>query len=167
MNIQTAPKLLMSRIILDTEINPFEPLTSKIIVDTEINPFHQSLLLKPSDEMRSGDMSEVSQSTTSYVKVKELAVPDRYMVGGRIRVKWQAKCTSADGYVRVYVNGVAVSAEQYIGSTGYGDLLVDIAINGPGLIQLYAKATRNPVFIRNFTLCADEVIFAAAKGQVW
>lgn len=87
-----------------------------------------------------------SNATTSYVKKKEVQID----TSGIVRVSFEllGGPSSAIGYARIYLNGVAVGTERSNGSpTEYALFTEDININANDLIQIWLKSSANSMNI--------------------
>ena len=103
--------------------------------------------------------TERNSASTTYVKVKEFAMPK----SGTVRVSWNMKTFSGTtGYAQVFVNGVGVGVEKTTTSVTNEAKSDDIAVNGGDLLQLYYKnspGSGNGTFV-------SSVIVQATVGEV-
>lgn len=100
--------------------------------------------------------NEVTASSTSYVKVKEIILGQ---VTGSLRVSFDLKkSNSGTVYGRIYKNGVAIGTERSTGSTSYVNYSEDLSGFSAGdLVQLYVKKSGiTPVYVQNFRIHADK-----------
>lgn len=127
--------------------------TRKLYVDTRF----AATEIYATDDLRDSADTEGNSTSTSYAKVKEIKINER---GGTIRVKHDMYPANAVdfGWSRVYVNGVAVGAENSQGTGDYITYTDDITVATNDLVQLYVKksGTVTNTKYRNFRLYYDK-----------
>lgn len=136
-------------------------IESNQIIDERIFVKPVGILYIPSDTLLQSDDAEYSHMVPSYVKVKEIVVPD--IVFGNdseLRIRYDLKSgeSSECVYGRVYRNGSQVSSTQNNCTATYITFPEDINGWAAGdLIQLYtsAQSTSREVFVRNFRVYGD------------
>jgi len=106
-----------------------------ICLDTYTEPKASSTLTN------SSDAANTTQSDT-YDKVKEISLPNNFPISGVMRVKFTLATNDAtnNATARIYIDDVAVGAEQTTASTEGVEFSEDITIPiGALKIQIYAK----------------------------
>jgi len=109
-------------------------------------------LVAASDEILLSADTEKFQSTTIYVKVKEVKITR----SGTYRIKFDLRVNlvGADAYGRVRKNGVAFGTERITGLTSYTTYTEDLIFSAEDLVQLYFKNDiGRTVYTRNFRVC--------------
>jgi hypothetical protein len=102
-----------------------------------------------SDTLQNSFDAEASTASASYVKLKSIRVP----LSGIFRTKFDAYVTAA-GKARVYVNGIARSAEQTL-TTSYAIYSAgDIVVFAGDTIELWASGNTGTyyAYVKNFRL---------------
>ena len=91
--------------------------------------------------------SGVSQA---YTKLKEISALQR---AGTITVTYDFKNDNPNGKARLYINGVAVGAENTAPDTAYHtytDTPITVAVND--LVQVYGQTTTGTTYVKNFII---------------
>ncbi len=96
-------------------------------------------------------LTEHIVTPANYTKMKEI----KLLQGGTVTVSFDL----ADGYAKIYVNGVAYSAEQ----SGNGTKTINVTANANDLIQLYAKkgvagVTVSNMYVKSAGFLTDIII---------
>ena len=132
--------------------------------DTDVNGYIDTAKVygknfAPSNVIQQSDDAETYVASPSYVKVKELQIPNN-LGEGKIKVYWEMHDTIIQGecYARIYKNGVAISPEYDTFSTSYTPFsyLMD-NVKGGDLIQLYGATGSDKGYFQNFRLEYDIV----------
>ena len=96
-----------------------------------------------------------------YVKLKEIKLNSDIEASSLFRFKFDLRCPIADGYARIYRNGVAVGSIQTVSGTGAAyvtkteDIITTNWVIGD-LIQLYAMYDGFGVdtcYVKDFQIC--------------
>ena len=132
--------------------------TSKSYVDTSVKTFYG---YATSTNLKFSADTERTESSTSYVKKKEIALSR----SGKVRLLWDMKSTGNPSYSTIYINGVAYSGEYTSLSGTYETNTLDVTVNIPSLLQLYVKAGSGATAAtRNFRVYYD--IATTTEGVV-
>ena len=134
-----------------------------------ISPPRRILLdLSASDNIRAYDDSQITIADSSaYEKVKTLTIPSRYKQGQTCRVT--TAIASYEGYVQVYVNGVAAGAEHSTTSSVFVTFTDDITVGGGDNVEMWAHTVNGKsVLCGLFTVGGDDAIpDLFYGGEVW
>lgn len=123
--------------------------------------------LAASDEIRASDLSTPYEGfPTTYTKISELEVPIYYK-GGTVRVKVSAGMDyTGNGAVQFYVDGIEAGPVHPF-TTSVQTYSDDIEVTPGALIQVYGKTSDNKIVVKDFQICADDVIHNGIKGALW
>lgn len=134
-----------------------------------INPASTAVFtLAASDEIRASDLSTPYEGFPStYTKISELEVPIYYK-GGTVRVKVSAGMFySGSGAVRFYVDGIEAGPVHYFTTSHPTVFSEDVEVTPGTLIEVYGKTSDNKIVVKDFQICADDVIHNGIKGALW
>lgn len=111
-----------------------------------------------SNNTRNSNDTERQSSTPSYVKLKETKMGEPT---GKMRIYFEMK--SSDGstvYGRIYKNGSPIGTQRSTDSTDYVPFEEDLSsgLAAQDLIQIYAKAGTDLVYIRNLRFKYDRAV---------
>lgn len=164
MQMSIAPKLLMSKVVVDDGLDMGEyPITCKTNKETSVIV---------SDNVLGSDETEKTSSSKTYVKLKEIAVSGGYKAVN-VRVKYNLKCTLGEYYVYGIVkkNGEEISGvtENSTNETTYQEYQKDIEAQSGDTIELWVRAqySIHPVGNGIFSVCGTEVESVGMTGQEW
>lgn len=124
--------------------------------------------LAASDEIRASDLSTPYEGQhLPLTKISELEVP-MYYKGGTVRVKVSAAMpVSGNGAVQFYVDGIEAGSLHAFTSPAYVVFSEDVEVTPGALIQVYGKTVDNKISVKDFQICADDVIHNGIKGALW
>lgn len=137
-----------------------------------LNPASTAVFtLAASDTVRASDLSTPYEgSHTTLTKISELEVP-MYYKSGTVRVKVSAAISNLGfgGEVHFYVDGIEAGSLHTFGSTSYFDFSDDIEVTPGARIQVYGiiNSISGKIYVKDFQICADDVIHNGIKGALW
>ena len=140
--------------------------TGNIIAANLTNVYNMGILAVVSDILRYSSDVESSSSSTTYVVMKTITVPENYVTGSEFRVKFAIGTTfygSVTMYGRIYKNDVALGIErEYIntGDDSFDTYSEDLAFEAGDTIQIYGKTSADYCYIKEFRLYYDNEINA-------
>lgn len=118
-----------------------------------------------SDVVNHNNPTQRSKYSESYTKIKEIKVNENLNL---VRLSCEAKYEMGGGsssYTNIafYKNGVKISSDLNVGTSGYVTYTFDIAggVSSDDLLQIYCKASSSPpglLYVRNFELRYDNEI---------
>ena len=99
----------------------------------------QSIHAIPSDDLVFSNDTSRNTTSTTYVKLKEIAV----YLNVNLRICWEYWNGSTPGtvYTKLYINGVAVGSEKSTTSGVAVPVSEDVEINNGDLLQIYGKVS--------------------------
>lgn len=136
-------------------------IESSQIIDERIFIRPIGLYYAASDTLLDSSDAEEYHGVTSYVKLKELTIPDDiFSNDSTLRIKFDLKSDNGATpvYGRIYRNGVAVGTERSTTNSSYQSYSEDISgWSASDLIQLYSKTSSfgDDVYVRNFRVYGD------------
>jgi hypothetical protein len=165
MEIQTAPKLLASRVIPDANLN----LAGFRVESAGL----KNAIIALSDDVLYSEETEYSVQGVTPVKKFEMLIPGGYQeVGLRISFDLKSSRDMYGAHAQIYKNDVAFGTLQESGLTyttfsedlnfKSGDTL-SIFLNG----FLYGSGYLNLGYLKNVTICGTEFVTVGLEGQAW
>lgn len=105
--------------------------------------------VEPGSILVASSDAEVTETSTSFVKKKEIQVP----LDGLITVSFDLNGSGggSDAYGRIYINGTAAGTQRQVNS-GYSTYTENIQVNAGDLLQVYARHAGGTASVRNFRL---------------
>ncbi len=125
--------------------------TTELLIYRTDNNYNGFIYASASDTLQaSADTERNKSNDDTYTKVKEI----KTMVGGVIRVKFDGESVNANGYIRIYKNGIAFGTEQNPGQGSYTTYSEDLFFIAGDLIQIYYKTFNlaSDIYVKNFRL---------------
>ena len=125
--------------------------------------------LAASDEIRASDLSTpYGVSPATLTKISELEVPMYYKSGTvRAKVSVASPLSAYGGAFRFYVDGIEAGSLHTFTNTGYAVFSEDVEVTPGTLIGVYGKTSDNKIVVKDFQICADDVIHNGIKGALW
>ena len=140
--------------------------TGNIIAANLTNVYNMGILAVVSDILKYSSDVASSSSSTTYVVIKTLTVPENYVTGSEFRVKFAIGTTFGSAVTmhgRIYKNDVALGIErEYIntGDDSFDTYSEDLAFEAGDTIQIYGKTNAGDCYIKEFRLYYDNEINA-------
>ena len=108
-------------------------------------------LIEPGNFIQARSESEVTTSSTTYTKAKDIEVP----ADGRVTVTFSLNGSGggSDAYGRVYVNDVAVGTERQINS-GYTAYSEDVDVTAGDNVQVWFRHAGGTAYVKDFFIKA-------------
>jgi hypothetical protein len=148
-----------------------DTIIGKGTVISEIATHTTGIAFLASNNERSSDLTEETNTGGGYTLIKTLTIPDGYMDGGSVNASWQARRTgSGASQTRIYVNGVAYGSGHNTYSATYKTFYqVVTGLKSGDTVELWCDSSfkANVVYIRNYTLGADDHMFTKQLHTKW
>lgn len=165
MYIGLAPKLLLSKIIVDSDLDltGYSLTPGSLVCDA--NAAAGDTLLKSDDAI-------VNTTSISYVVKKSITVPAGYTRDNEFRIKFSIRCDTSGYNVmgKIYVNGLAVGTQRTTTSNSYVEFSEDITdIQSGDNVELYlsvANAGRT-CYAQNFRIYGDLAAVVPVEVPTW
>jgi hypothetical protein len=158
MEIQTAPKLLASRVIPDANLN----LAGFRVESAGL----KNAIIALSDDVLYSEETEYSVRGVTPVKKFEMLIPGGYQAVG-LRISFDLKSSYYAAHAQIYKNDAAFGTLQESGLT-YITFSEDLNFISGDTLSIFLNGFSNDYgYLKNVTICGTEFVTVGLEGQAW
>ena len=157
MEIQTAPKLLASRVIPDANLN----LAGFRVESAGL----KNAIIAISDDVLYSEETEYSVKGSTPVKIFEMLIPGGYQAVD-LRIAFDLKSSSVNlGRAQIYKNDAAFGKLQQSGVT-YTTFSEDLKFVSGDTLSIFLSGFSLD-YLKNIVICGTEFVTVGLEGQAW